>query len=70
MREDLNPDSVMDGINALNLEIQKLEERRPIDLDGNEEEDINEMMTVNNELRDKVNEVSLLVKNTLSKIYV
>lgn len=68
MREDLDPENVMDGIEKLDLEVQRLDQQIPSDFQY--EEEISEMVDANKELRDKVNEIALLVKNSLAKINV
>lgn len=68
MREDFNPGNVMDGIEKLDLEIDRLEERIP-DEDRDDEE-VMAMMEANDELRLKVGEVGQLVTITLTKVQV
>ncbi|CAI2365978.1 unnamed protein product [Moneuplotes crassus] len=66
MREDLDPENIMDGIEKLDLEVQRLDEQIPPDFQY--EVEISEMVDANKELKDKVNEIALLVKNSLAKI--
>jgi len=68
MRNDLNTDTILSGIENLDLEMEKLESKRPYEWDDDEE--VEEIISANKELRDKVNEVSQLVKKTLTKINV
>ena len=68
MRNDLNTDTLLSGIEALDLEMQKLENNKPYEWDDDDE--VDHIIAANKELRDKVNDVSMLVKKTLIKISV
>ncbi|CAI2366088.1 unnamed protein product [Moneuplotes crassus] len=66
MREDLNPENVMNGIEKIDLEIHKLEENIPPD--ASEDEEAILMLEANKELRERVEEIGMLVKTSLAKV--
>lgn len=69
-RHDLDPSNLLEKIEVLDAEMRRLEQEMPADLSPSEKEEITDMVQANSELRDKVTEVSELVKLTLVKINV
>lgn len=68
IRKDLDPNNVFEKIESFDMEIDQLERKMPTDLTEDEESEVIEMMNANKELRQKVNEVSQMVKMTLIKV--
>jgi hypothetical protein len=69
-RHDLDPSNLLEKIEVLDAEMRRLEQEMPADLSPPEKDEITDMVQANSELRDKVTEVSELVKLTLVKINV
>jgi hypothetical protein len=70
MKEDMNPDNVLQGISQLDAEMQRLEAKYPDSFTNDDRAEIDEIIEGNKDLRGKVNEISNLVKMTLIKINV
>ena len=70
MRQDMDPSNILDNIDKIDAEMARLERKFPSDCDQQELDEISEMINANQELRAKVNDVSEMVKNTLTKINV
>lgn len=70
IKHDMDPSNLLDKIHTLDVEMNKLENNIPTNCDEEEKQEIDEMVQANRELREKVTEVSELVKNTLTKINV
>lgn len=70
IKEDMDPDNVLENIEILDKEMNRLEANVPNDCNLDEQKEIDEMMQANIDLREKVNDVSNLVRQTLIKINV
>lgn len=70
MRQDMDPNNILDNIDKIDAEMAKLEKKFPSDWDQQELDQISEMINANQELRSKVSDVSEMVRNTLIKINV
>ena len=70
IRQDMDPSNILDNIEEIDLEIDKVERNIPSNLPESDMKDVNVLIEANRDLRSKVNEVSELVKETLVKINV
>jgi hypothetical protein len=70
LREDMNPDNILEGITLLDAEMQRLETKYPDDCEYDDQQEIDEIIEGNRILREKVNEISNIVKTALTKINV
>ena len=70
IRRDMDPSNILENIEEIDLEIDRTERNIPSNLSENDMNDINILIQANKDLREKVNDVSELVKETLTKINV
>ena len=70
IRRDMDPSNILENIEDIDLEIDRTERNIPSNLSENDMNDINILIQANKDLREKVNDVSELVKETLTKINV
>ena len=70
IKEDMDPDNVLENIEILDKEMNRLEANVPNNCNLDEQKEIDDMMQANIDLREKVNDVSNLVRQTLIKINV
>ena len=70
IQQDLNPSNILDGIEEIDLEVDKIDRMIPPDLTEDEKNEIQFISKANKELREKVHDVSDLVRITLIKVNV
>lgn len=70
IKEDMDPNNVLEGIEILDKEMNRLEANVPNNCNLDEQKEIDDMMQANMDLRQKVDDVSNLVRQTLIKINV
>ena len=68
IKQDLDPNNILDKIETIDVELDKLEHNIPDGLDADDISEVEEMMKANKDLRQKVSEVSEMVKTTLVKV--
>jgi hypothetical protein len=66
-RDDFNPETVDEGINEIDLTIDLLEQNMPKDIYEIVDYDIDSMIKSNRELRDKIKEITTIVKSCIKR---